>query len=160
MNDRPVVPTLPLRTISGQEIALDVPRPFLLPITVSDADLDGQGHVNNSVYVRWMDRAAYAHSAALGYDWARYQAMGASFVVRRHEIDYLAPTFAGESIVVATWPHAMERFTAGRSHQIVRLEDGRTVARAMTTWVFLDLATGRPRRMPEDLIRDFTGAGT
>lgn len=157
MNDRPL-PTLPLRDHSGREIALDVPQPFLLPIEVEARDLDTQGHVNNSVYVRWMDQAAYAHSAALGYDWARYQAIGASFVVRRHEIDYLAPTFAGESIVVATWPGEMERFTALRRHQIVRLNDGKTVARAVTTWVFLDIATGRPRRMPEDLIRTFMPA--
>lgn len=144
-----------LWTDAGEPIALDVADPFLYELTVTAADVDDLAHVNNAAYVKWMDRAAYAHSAALGYDRAAYDRLGAVFVVRRHEIDYLAPGFAGDRIVVATWPGRMQRVTATRRHQIIRRTDGLTLVRAVTTWVFIDSATGRPRRMPDDLIAAF-----
>jgi acyl-CoA thioester hydrolase len=144
-----------LFTDAGSPIALDVADPFLFPVTVAPDDIDGQGHVNNAVYVRWMDHAAFAHSCTVGYDWPAYQRLGSAFVVRRHEIDYLAPAFAGDRVVVATWPCAMERFTALRRHQILRLSDGLTLARAHTTWIYCDTTTGRPRRMPAELIAAF-----
>ncbi len=140
---------------AGRPITLDVEAPFLFPLTAEASDIDPQNHVNNAAYIRWMDRAAFAHSSAVGYDWEAYQRLGASFVVRRHEVDYLASAFAGDRIVIATWPCEMERFTALRRHQIIRLSDGVTLVRALTTWVYLDIKTGRPRRMPEEMIAKF-----
>jgi len=140
---------------SGKPIALDVVDPFLYPLVADAGDIDAQGHVNNAVYIKWMDLAAFAHSAAVGYGWEAYQQLGATFVVRRHEVDYLASAFAGDRIVVATWPCEMERFTALRRHQIIRVADGTTLVRALTTWVYLDAKTGRPRRMPPEMIAKF-----
>ncbi|MFA9478612.1 acyl-CoA thioesterase [Phycisphaerales bacterium AB-hyl4] len=144
-----------LRTDAGDPLPLDVPRPFVQLVTVTDADCDRQRHVNNAVYPRWMDDAAYAHSCAVGYDWARYQEMGASFVVRRHEIDYLGEALAGDRLVVATWPKAMAKFNAERRHQVLRLSDGVVMVRAMTRWVFMDIARRRPRRIPAEMIEAF-----
>jgi acyl-CoA thioester hydrolase len=152
-------PPQPATTADGRALAFDVPDPFLYPVAVQPDDLDAQGHVNNAVYVRWMDRAAFAHSCAVGYDWVAYQELGAAFVVRRHEIDYLAPAYAHDRVVVATWPGKMVRFTAERSHQIVRVADGQTLARAHTVWVYLDSQTGRPKRMPADMIAAFRPRG-
>jgi acyl-CoA thioester hydrolase len=143
------------RTDAGEPLAFDVADPFTLEITAGPADIDPQRHVNNAAYVRWMDRAAFGHSAAVGYGWDAYQRLGASFVFRRHEIDYLAPAFEGERIVLATWPCAMERFTAMRRHQIVRVRDAVTLVRAETAWVYLDLRSGRPRRIPPEMIAAF-----
>ena len=145
----------PLTTDAGDAIAFDVVDPFLWHVTAEASVIDDQDHVNHAAYVKWMGKAAFAHSAALGYDWPAYQKLGASFVVRRHEVDYLAPAFAGDRIVVATWPCAMQRFTAFRRYQMVRQSDGQTLVRARTKWVYLDLRTGRPRRMPDELIAGF-----
>ena len=144
-----------MHAADGQAIDFDVATPFLYQLLATPDDVDAQGHVNNAVYLQWMDAAAFAHSKALGYDWAAYRALGASFVVRRHEVDYLASVLAHQQLVVATWPCRMHRFTAWRRHQIIRLDDGQTVVRAATKWVFLDLNTGRPRRMPDKLIAAF-----
>jgi acyl-CoA thioester hydrolase len=144
-----------LTTEAGRPIALERADAFLLHVRVAGDDIDAQGHVNNAVYLKWMDRAAYEHSSAIGYDWAAYQRLGAAFVVRRHEVDYLSPGWPDEPIVVATWPGAMKRFTALRHHQIVSRRDGRTLVRAVTTWVYLDLKTGRPARMPVEMIEAF-----
>jgi acyl-CoA thioester hydrolase len=144
-----------LTTDQGQPIALDQPDAFLYHLTAEPDDIDALGHVNNAVYVKWMERAAYAHSCAVGYDGAAYDRLGTTFVVRRHEIDYLAPAFAGDRIVDVTWPCEMERFTALRKHQIVRLSDGQILARALTTWIYLDANSGRPRRMSPEIIAAF-----
>lgn len=137
------------------EQIFDIDDPFLHNVEINPGDIDGQGHVNNAVYLRWMDLAAYAHSCALGYDWEKYQQLGATFVVRRHEVDYFAPALSEDRIVVATWPCDMHRFTAYRRHQIVRGSDAKTLVKALTKWVFVDLETGRPRRMPKSLIDAF-----
>lgn len=139
----------------GRPIALDIADPFILPLRVTPADIDSQGHVNNAVHIRWMDEAAWGNSVAVGYDQAAYDALGSAFVVRRHEIDYLQSAYEGQELAVATWPCRMERFTAIRRHQIFRLTDGVTVARAVTQWVYIDTATGRPRRMEPQLIEAF-----
>ncbi len=151
----PLPSSNPWLTDTGAPIAFDVPNPFILELVAGQEDLDPQGHVNNAVYVRWMDRAAFAHSEAVGYDWAAYQRLNSSFVVRRHEIDYLAPAFAGDRILVATWPCRMEKVTALRRHQFVRQSDGRPLIRALTTWVYLDTRTGRPIRIPTEMIEAF-----
>lgn len=136
-------------------LAFDVSDPFLFDVSIGPGDIDAQGHVNNTIYVQWMDRAAFANSAACGYDWERYQELGTSFVVRRHEIDYLAPALPGDEVVVATWPTRMRRSTAHRRHQIVRRGDGRTLVRALTQWVYVDVNSGRPARIPTELIEAF-----
>ena len=143
----------------SQPLVFDIADPFLMDVSIAAADIDAQSHVNNAVYVRWMDRAAFAHSAAVGYDWARYQELGTAFVVRRHEVDYLAPAVPGDDVVVATWPTTMRRFTAMRRHQIVRRGDGATLVRALTQWIYIDSATSRPMRMPDALIAAFRPRG-
>lgn len=144
-----------LRTEADEPIALDQPDAFFYALTAERDDIDALGHVNNAVYVKWMERAAFAHSVSVGYDAGAYETLGATFVVRRHEIDYLAPAFAGDRIVDATWPCEMERFTALRRHQIVRLSDGQTLARAVTTWIYLDTKSGRPKRIPPEMVAAF-----
>lgn len=136
-------------------LTFDVPNPFVHPVAVADADIDGQGHVNNAIYVHWMDDASTAHSDFLGYTAAEYRKMGGFFVVRRHEIDYLAPVLKGEEIVIATWPQGMEKCTAWRRHQMVRARDNKTVTRALSKWIYVDIKTGRPKRIPEPIIQAF-----
>lgn len=142
-------------TTDGKPIIFDDPTPFVLEHTVAHDDIDGQGHVNNAVYVAWMDRAAVAHSSAMGYGMEVYRKLGTAFVVRRHEIDYFAPAFEGNRILHATWPGSMERFTAHRHHHIVRASDGVTLLKAITTWIYIASDTTRPRRIPDELIRAF-----
>ncbi|MEX0776782.1 MAG: acyl-CoA thioesterase [Phycisphaeraceae bacterium] len=158
-HEQPLLEPASLRTDTGETLVLDVTDAFLYSLVAEASDMDGQGHVNNAVYVRWMDRAAYAHSQAVGYDVARYRQLGTSFVVRRHEIDYYSPAYAGDPIVVATWPCAMEKFTALRRHQIIRPSDGRTLARALTTWIYLDVRRNRPHRIPAEMIAAFRPRG-
>ncbi len=129
---------------------MDIPvKAFQLPLTVAEEDIDAQGHVSNVTIVKWMSRAAWEHSRSLGFDLEKYNALGAWFVVRRHEIDYHAPANLGDALVVHTWPTGMGKATAERRHVILRPVDGALIARGLNIWAFIDQRTGRPRRIPQ-----------
>ena len=68
-------------------------------ILVKPEDIDIVGHVNNVVYVQWMQDAAVAHSAALGWSFRRYQDLGAGWVAREHRIEYLQPAMPGDCVL-------------------------------------------------------------
>jgi acyl-CoA thioester hydrolase len=122
---------------------------FLAPITAADDDIDQLGHVSNLVYLRWVLDLAVAHSSSLGWDHARYQALGAVFVVRRHEIDYVAQVLAGEELRGETWVDGWRPASCVRRTELRRGE--KVVARAATTWALISLASGRPQRIPDEL---------
>lgn len=127
---------------------------FRMTVDVSDDDIDMLEHASNIAYVRWVQDVALAHSDEVGFDFAAYQELGAVFVVRRHEIDYLRPVLRGDRLELRTWIDSAFAAKCKRATSIVKLTgDGREleVARAMTTWGFIELATGRPTRIPESV---------
>lgn len=114
-------------------------------------DIDDLGHVSNLVYVRWVLEVALAHSAAVGWDNAAYRRLGAIWVVRRHEIDYLSSVLPGERVAVTTWVEAVKGVSSIRRTGMRRLKDGGEVCRASSTWAFIDLVTGKPRKISDDV---------
>lgn len=127
---------------------------FAIPINPTAADIDELGHVSNLVYLRWVQDVAMAHSRSVGWDWARYRALGAAFMVRRHEIDYVAQVALGDVLRAETWVDSWRPASCVRKTELVR--DGKIVARAATTWALIGLASGRPQRIPDDLAALFT----
>lgn len=147
--------------MSGAKPQWDVAEPFLQPVTVQAGDLDDFGHTNNVVYLSWLERVAWAHSVSLGLSMADYRRLGAGVVARKHELEYLAPTFAGDELLLGTWVHENDgRLSLWRSYQIVRAGDGRTVLRGRTHWVCVDLRTGKPRRMPPEFVEGYRVAAS
>jgi acyl-CoA thioester hydrolase len=122
---------------------------FALRIVATSADIDDLGHVSNLVYLRWVLEVATAHSHAVGWDTARYRELGAIFIVRRHEIDYLSQVRVGDELVAQTWVDPWKLASCVRRTEIAR---GTTiVARAATTWALWSFASGRPIKIPDDL---------
>jgi acyl-CoA thioester hydrolase len=126
---------------------------FAIPITPAPADIDELGHVSNLVYLRWVLDVALAHTRALGWDYAEYRALGAVFVVRRHEIDYVAQVTLGQALRAETWVDSWRMASCIRKTELLR--DGVVVARAATTWAMIGLDSGRPQRIPEPLLALF-----
>ena len=122
---------------------------FAIPITAAAADIDELGHVSNLVYLRWVQDVAMAHSRSVGWDFARYRELGAAFMVRRHEIDYIAQVTLGQALSAETWVDSWRAASCIRKTELVL--DGKVVARAATTWALIGLASGRPQRIPEEL---------
>ena len=124
---------------------------------VTFAEIDGQRHVNNVEYVRWMQDAAVAHSAVRGWDTKRYREADCGFVARRHTIEYLQPAFENDEIVIQTWVVDLQKITSTRRYRMVRSADGTILAKAETTWALITLSTGRPKRIPPELREAFAG---
>jgi len=118
---------------------------------VRPEEVDSLGHVNNVAYVDWMQDAALAHSAALGWPADRYRREGRGWVVRSHHVEYLQPARHGDEILVCTWVATMTKVTSVRCYRIYRAGDGTLLVRAETLWAFIDFTTGQPRRIPREI---------
>jgi acyl-CoA thioester hydrolase len=130
-------------------------RLYTLPVQASKHDIDANGHVNNIVYVQWMQDVAIAHADAAGCT-AATTAAGCTWVARSHHIEYLRPAYAGDRILVQTWlVDATRKSSSPRRYRMVRDSDGTVLARGETLWVFIDTQTGRPRTIPPEVIGCF-----
>ncbi len=138
-------------TTRPEDSPWDFPRPFVHTLTVSPDSIDRLGHVNNAAYLQFLEAAAWAHAESLGAGWDLYQRLGTVVVAHRHEIDYLKPAFDGEELQVGTWCTGTDgKLRFRRHYQIRRAGDESTLVRALTHWICVDLASGRPRRMPRE----------
>lgn len=139
--------------MSIETLAWDITTPFVQTVRVGEAHLDDFGHTNNVVYLGWLQDVAWAHSLSLGFGMEDYRRVGAGCVARRHELDYLAATHAGDTLHLATWiAENAGRLDMWRAYQIIRAQDRKTVLRGRTQWVCIDMKTGRPRRQPAEFI--------
>lgn len=116
-------------------------------ITISAEALDANGHVNNVQYVQWMQNVAVHHFEAIG-GMPPTLAVGATWVVRSHNIEYLSPAFLNEVIEVRTWVASVRRVRSLRRYEFVRLADDKLLVRGATEWIFVDAKTGRPLSIP------------
>ncbi|HTX93040.1 MAG TPA: acyl-CoA thioesterase [Anaerolineales bacterium] len=127
---------------------------YAYEFTIPESALDGNGHVNNVNYVQWMQEAAVQHYGFLG-GIELTQALGATWVVRSHKIEYLRPAFAGEQVEVRTWVVDVRRVRSLRRYRFTRVSDGKLLVKGETDWVFVDAHTGAPRAVPEEILRIF-----
>jgi acyl-CoA thioester hydrolase len=122
-------------------------------ISIPASAIDGNGHVNNVTYVQWMQDIAVEHYAAIG----GIQAQGpdATWVVREHKVEYLLPAFKDEEIEIRTWVEDIRRVRSQRKYEFVRRSDGRILVKGETDWVFVDVKTGRPLAIPQEVMEVF-----
>ena len=127
---------------------------FTMPFTAAEADIDELGHVNNAVWVRWIQDVATAHWAAVAP--AEHQAAYA-WVVTRHEIDYRGNVVAGETVIAETWVGEPK---GARFDRHVRFTgaDGRVRVEARTTWALIERASGRLLRVRPEIAAPFIAA--
>lgn len=125
-------------------------KTYTIAVVVAESDIDELQHANNIAYIRWLQDVALAHSAAVGLDFEAYKRIGGVFVVRRQEVDYLRPVLRGMRLEVRTWIDSAMAAKCTRMTEICT-EDGTVACRAKTTWGFIDLASARPARIPEQI---------
>jgi acyl-CoA thioester hydrolase len=139
-------------------------------------EMDALGHVNNAVYLHYLEQAAIEHSTAAGFPDTRTRALGGLWVVRTHTIEYLRPATAGDVLEVVTWAVAFRGARAWRDYTIYRHAaasdetrglppdgfrapgyepDSEPLVRARTLWVWADGTSYRPRRIPAELYSAF-----
>ncbi len=128
-------------------------------VIVQSSDIDENEHANNLCYLRWMNEAAVAHSAANGWTSKRYLELGETWFARRHTIEYLAPAAEGDELVVKTWIFDWKSIRSTRRYRFIRPSDGGVVATAETLWAFVNLATGRPVKISPLVAESFVVIG-
>jgi len=124
-----------------------------MTVPVLQADIDEQNHVNNTVYLRWIQEVATAHWKSLASAESQ-SAIG--WVVLRHEIDYKMPASLGDEVVLRTWVGKASRLTFERFTEIRRKIDNRLLAEGRTLWVPIDVRTGKPTRISAELRAQFS----
>jgi len=123
---------------------------YQFDITVTADVVDENSHVNNVVYIQWLQDAAVRHAQATGCVQAT-AALGASWVVRTHHIEYLNPAFAGDTLTMLTWVANFHKVRSLRKYKIIRAQDQTIVARAETDWVLVNAKTGRRLTIPDEI---------
>jgi acyl-CoA thioester hydrolase len=129
------------------------PRAHRLTIRVEASDIDEFNHANNVVWVRWVNEVAISHACAVGLSPDVCMALDAIWVVRRHAIDYVQPAYKGQLLACATWPQLVQGATSVR--RTLFECDGRVLVRAETLWALVYASTGKPRRVPVDMMQRY-----
>jgi acyl-CoA thioester hydrolase len=129
---------------------------FTHPVTATRGHIDELGHVNNAVWVQWIQEVALAHWYSVAdpvhqddYIW----------VVVRHEIDYLRPAFDGDTLTGRTWVGEAPKGARFDRHMEFVGADGKVRVRAVTQWAIIDKAAGRPIRVPPEVVAPFMDEG-
>jgi acyl-CoA thioester hydrolase len=133
-----------------------IPERFRWPLTIGEGDIDDIGHVNNVVYVRWIQETASAHWMSLADETLR---KGMAWVVLRHEIDYRSAAMPQDEPYALTHVGETDGLRSIR-HVDIHNKDGRLLASARTTWCLLDSVSRKPRRIPDVVRRVLLGENT
>jgi acyl-CoA thioester hydrolase len=123
-------------------------------IVIPQAVIDENGHVNNVAYVQWMQDIAVEHYASIGGIEA--QGSEATWVIREHRIEYFLPAFVDEEIEIKTWVESIRRVRSLRKYEFIRRSDEKVLVKGETDWVFVDIKTGAPRGIPQEVINVFS----
>jgi acyl-CoA thioester hydrolase len=107
-----------------------------MELVVPASAIDANGHVNNVQYVQWMQDAA----------------MGRTWIIRSHTIEYLHSAYAGDALTVYTWVADFQKIRTLRKFRFHRPADDTVLAVAATVFIFCDLHTGRPRTIPPEVL--------
>jgi acyl-CoA thioester hydrolase len=128
------------------------PNHWAAPVKVLPEDIDELGHVNNVVYLRYVQEVAGSHWTTIATE---QQLTSCIWVVGRHEIDYRNPILPGQEVLGLTWVHPPKGMRFDRSVWLVNPEKSKIFAQAKTTWLLLDKNNGRPKRVDEVLLKTF-----
>lgn len=125
---------------------------FEYKLSITKEDIDQNDHVNNVVYLKWVQDAAIAHWNAVSTDQMKEENV---WVISRHEIDYLNSCFLNDEIIAKTWVGQTEGVRSVRHVGIHNKTTGKIAAKIATTWILLEPKTIRPKRISEELRRVF-----
>jgi acyl-CoA thioester hydrolase len=135
---------------------LRLPAAFTSMHQVVAEEIDEYAHVNNTVYLQWLDRIAWEHSSDLGVPLERCLAVRRGMAVRHARVDYLEAALLGDTLLLATWIVACDgRLRCTRRFEILRMADGKRVVDAEIDYFCLNLDTGVPCRFPREFVEGY-----
>jgi acyl-CoA thioester hydrolase len=148
--------------MTDEPIRAEAPIPwrFTVRFPVRQYELDLLGHVNNAVYLNWVEQVAIEHVEAMGFGRAWATERGGAWVVREHHVTYHRPVEYGDSVLVTTLPQRIGGVRGLRRTEIHRASDGALATEVATEWIWIRTRDGRPARVPDDLLALFASPGS
>ena len=126
--------------------------PFELTVAVQGGDIDELQHVNNVVYLAWVQDVAIAHWNSLTSEQDR---AALAWVALRHEIDYKSAAVLGDTVIARTWTGVAKGLRYSRHTEIIRASDGALLVQALSHWCPIERQSGRPMRLPAKMAAFF-----
>jgi acyl-CoA thioester hydrolase len=143
--------------VSLMHPTLRLPSAFITTHRVAPEEIDEYAHVNNTVYLQWLDRIAWAHSSKLGVPLEHCIAIRRGMAVRHTRVDYLEAALLDDNLLIATWLVACDgRLRCTRRFEILRVSDSKRVLDAEIEYFCLNLDTGKPCRFPREFSELYT----
>jgi acyl-CoA thioester hydrolase len=136
-----------------------MPAIFARDFTIRNYECDAYGHLNNANYVRFMQEVALSASADVGWSTQRYMASGYQWVIRETNVEYLQSVVYGDTVRVTTWVDDFRRVRSRRMYEFTNVRTGDLVARADTDWIYTNMETLRPSRIPDEIVLAYCPEG-
>ena len=124
---------------------------FLHSVTVLPEHIDPNNHLNNIVYLQWMQDAAIEHVQANGV-FKLTEELRLTWFAKKHTIEYLAQGFLDDEIVVITWVETLTKISTLRKYHIYRKSDKKLLCKGETLWIMINLEKGRPTKIPQTVV--------
>lgn len=128
---------------------------FDLKITVQPEHIDVLGHVNNVVYVQWMQDVASAHIEVLGVGLEQYLEMKHAMVAVEHHVQYRKAAMLDDDVILRTWLYDINALYSFRQYAFFKASDNSLLFTGNTKWACIEIATGRPKRMSPTFIQAY-----
>jgi acyl-CoA thioester hydrolase len=129
-----------------------IPKKFSINIQVQQPHLDAVNHVNNVVYIQWMQDIASMHWHAIATPELKNKFV---WMIRRHEVDYHNQAFLNDNLLITTWTGEYTNVTWKRHYEITRPADNKKIISAVSLWIPVDVETQKPQRVDEAMVSLF-----
>ena len=118
-------------------------------------DIDRLRHVNNAIYLEYVEECGFQNLAARGWPAQRMIEDGFAVLVRKNQLHYRQPALLDDELEISTWVSEVRRSTAMRYYQVRRCPGGELLVEVHALGVWVDLKSGRPSRIPAQFLADF-----
>lgn len=129
-----------------------IPKKFSINIQVQQPHLDAVNHVNNVVYIQWMQDIASMHWHAIATPELKNKFV---WMIRRHEVDYHNQAFLNDNLLITTWTGEYTNVTWKRHYEITRPADNKKIICAVSLWIPVDVETQKPQRVDGAMVSLF-----
>nr|WP_209827209.1 thioesterase family protein [Acinetobacter guillouiae] len=133
----------------------DMSSVFDLRIKVKPEHIDVLGHVNNVVYVQWMQDVASAHIATMGVGLDQYLEMKHAMVAVEHHVQYRKAAMLDDDVILRTWLYEINALYSFRQYAFFNAKDNSLLFTGNTKWACIEIASGRPKRMSPTFIQAY-----
>ena len=133
----------------------DMSSVFDLRIKVKPEHIDVLGHVNNVVYVQWMQDVASAHIETLGVGLDQYLEMKHAMVAVEHHVQYRKAAMLDDDVILRTWLYEINALYSFRQYAFFNAKDHSLLFTGNTKWACIEIASGRPKRMSPTFIQAY-----